>query len=125
MGRQSLAAAPNRLIEKPPRPPAGRTLDDVLSDVLRTIRLSGSLQFCFMPTGDWQTEGKRGVASLAEDPSVAIPFHILIEGACWLRLDGQETMLEAGDVVAFPFATPHRLGVGARGTPLTPVADLP
>ena len=125
MGRLSLAAAPNRLIEKPRRPQAARTLDDVLSDVLRTIRLSGSLQFCFMPTGEWRTEGKRGVASLAEDPSVAIPFHILVEGACWLRLEGRETMLEAGDVVAFPFATSHQLGVGAQGTPLTPVDDLP
>lgn len=120
-----MAARPNRLIENPGRQHAGRTLDDVLSDVLRTIRLSGSLQFCFMPTGAWQTEGKRGLASLAEDPSVAIPFHIVVEGTCWLRLDGRETMLEAGDVVAFPFATAHQLGVGAQGTALTPVDDLP
>jgi AraC-like DNA-binding protein len=125
MGRLSLAAAPNHLIENPFRLQAGRTLDDVLSDVLRTIRLSGSLQFCFMPTGEWQTEGKRGVASLAEDPSVAIPFHLLVEGACWLRLDGREITLEAGDVVAFPFATRHQLGVGTGGKPLTPVDDLP
>jgi AraC-like DNA-binding protein len=120
-----LAVAPDRLIEKPGRPPDGRTLDDVLSDVLRTIRLSGSVQFCFMPSGEWRTEGKRGLATLAEDPSVAIPFHILVEGACWLRLEGRETALEAGDVVAFPFATSHQLGVGAEGTPLTPVDDLP
>jgi AraC-like DNA-binding protein len=125
MGRVSLAAAPDGLIEKPRRPQAGRPLNDVLSDVLRTIRLSGSLQFCFMPTGDWQTEGKRGLASLAEDPSVAIPFHILVEGTCWLRMDGHETVLEAGDAVAFPFASSHRLGVGALGTPIAPVDDLP
>jgi AraC-like DNA-binding protein len=120
-----LAATPDRLIETPRHLQAGRTLDDVLSDVLRTIRLSGSLQFCFMPTGEWQTEGKRGVASLAAEPSVAIPFHILVEGACWLRLDGREFMLEAGDVVAFPFATWHQLGVGTGGKPLAPVDDLP
>lgn len=120
-----MAAPPDRLIEKPRSPQAGRTMDDVLSDVLRTIRLSGSLQFCFMPTGTWHTEGKRGVAALAEDPSVAIPFHIMVEGACWLRIEGRETMLEAGDVVAFPFATPHQLGVGSGGSALTPVDDLP
>jgi AraC-like DNA-binding protein len=113
------------LIEKPRRPRAGRPVDDVLSDVLRTIRLSGSLQFCFMPTGEWHTEGKRGLASLAEDPSVAIPFHILIEGACWVRMDGREVALQAGDVVAFPFASRHELGVGAGGQPITPVDDLP
>jgi AraC-like DNA-binding protein len=120
-----LAASPNRLIEKPDGPQADRTVEDVLSDVLRTIRLSGSLQFCFIPTGDWQTEGKRGLASLADDPSVAIPFHILVEGTCWLRMDGQETVLDAGDVVAFPFASSHQLGVGALGTPITPIDDLP
>ena len=100
-------------------------MNDVLSDVLRTIRLSGSLQFCFTPTGEWRTEGKRGLASLAEDPSVAIPFHIVVEGSCWLRMAGCETMLEAGDVVAVPFAAAHQLGVGIRGRPLTPVDDLP
>lgn len=121
----SLTVLPSRLIEKPDRPQGGRSIDDVLSDVLRTIRLSGSLQFCFMPTGDWRTEGKRGVASLAEDPSVAIPFHIMVEGSCWLRVDGRETVLEAGDVAAFPFATVHQLGVGSGGRPLTPVDDLP
>src|SRR5262245_40127146 len=119
MEKLSLTALPSRLIEKPDRPQGGRSIDDVLSDVLRTIRLSGSLQFCFMPTGDWRTEGKRGVASLADDPSVAIPFHIMVEGSCWLRVDSHETVIEAGDVVAFPFATPHQLGVGSRGSPLT------
>lgn len=120
-----MTAAPDRLIENPHRPQTGRTLDDVLSDVLRTIRLSGSLQFCFMPAGEWRTDGKRGLSSLAADPSLAIPFHILVEGECWLRLEGRETTLEAGDVVAFPFATRHQLGVGAGSAPLAPVDDLP
>jgi AraC-like DNA-binding protein len=114
------------LIEKPAsRPFAGVRRDDVLSDVLRTIRLSGSLQFCFAPAGEWQTAGERGLASLAEDPSVAIPFHILVEGGCWLRLEGREIQLTAGDVVAFPFATGHQLGVGAGGALLSPVDNLP
>jgi AraC-like DNA-binding protein len=114
------------LIEKPRGPQrASRAIDDVLSDVLRTIRLSGSLQFCFMPTGEWRVEGKRGLASLSEDPSVAIPFHIMVEGSCWLRIKDREITLEAGDVVAFPFATPHQLGVGSGERPLAPVDDLP
>jgi AraC-like DNA-binding protein len=125
MGNLSLTVLPSRLIQEPGRSQAGRSVDDVLSDVLRTIRLSGSLQFCFMPKGEWRTEGKRGVASLADDPSVAMPFHIMVEGSCWLRVEGRETVLEAGDVVAFPFATVHQLGVGSYGRPLTPVDDLP
>jgi len=114
------------LIGKPSVPagegPAG---DDVLSDVLRTVRLSGSLQFCFMPTGDWQTEGKGALSMLADNPSIAIPFHILVEGSCWLRMDGRQIPLQAGDVLAFPFGTPHRLGAGLDGRLIAPVKDLP
>jgi AraC-like DNA-binding protein len=121
-----LAGLPKQLIENPRHLHAGELADDdVLSDVLRTVRLSGSLQFCFMPSGAWQTEGKAGLKSLAKNPSIAMPFHILVEGACWLRMEGRELALAAGDVVAFPFATTHQLGAGFGGQPLSPVEDLP
>jgi AraC-like DNA-binding protein len=99
--------------------------DDVLSNVLRSVRLTGSLQFCFMPTGSWQTEGKGALSRLADDPSIAIPFHIVVAGSCWLKMDGRQTSLEAGDVLAFPFGTPHQLGAGAGGRMIAPVGDLP
>jgi AraC-like DNA-binding protein len=122
----SLADLPKELIEIPGLQTAGGLAgDDVLSDVLRTIRLSGSLQFCFMPTGAWQTDGKPRLATLAENPSAVIPFQMLVEGACWLKMDGQETVLAAGDVVAFPFGTSHQLGAGRGGRVVIPVKDLP
>lgn len=121
-----MAGLPKQLIGNPKHLNADEAADDdVLSDVLRTIRLSGSLQFCFMPSGAWQTEGKAELKSLAKNPSVAMPFHILVEGTCWLKMDGREFALTAGDVVAFPFATPHQLGAGAGGQPVAPVEDLP
>jgi AraC-like DNA-binding protein len=121
-----LAGLPKQLIGNPKHPNAAEAADDdVLSDVLRTVRLSGSLQFCFMPSGAWQTEGKAGLKSLAKNPSIAMPFHILVEGTCWLKMDGREFALAAGDVVAFPFATPHQLGAGSGGHPVAPVDDLP
>ena len=52
--RVSLAGSPKDMIENPD----DRETGDVLSNVLRTIRVSGSLQFCFMPTGAWQTDPK-------------------------------------------------------------------
>lgn len=114
------------LIKKPDtmrrRPAVGH---DVLSKVLRTFRLSGSLQFCFMPDGAWHTEGKGALSALADDPSIAIPFHILAEGSCWLKMDGRQIDLEAGDVLAFPFGTPHQLGAGSGGRSIAPVSDLP
>src|SRR4030095_5877665 len=91
---------------------AGSTNADALSNVLRAIRLSGSLQFCFMPTGDWQTDPEASLSSLLDGSSHVMPFHIVVEGTCWLSMDGRQIPLAAGDVVAFPFASPHDLGAG-------------
>jgi hypothetical protein len=54
-----------------------------------------------------------------------IPFHIVIEGACWLKLEGTEVTLETGDVVMFPFGTEHQLGAGRDGMIISPIRDLP
>jgi AraC-like DNA-binding protein len=122
----SLAGSPKPLIENPPDPATGNgPAGDVLSNVLRNIRLSGSLQFCFLPSGAWQTDGKPRLASLAGNSSNAMPFHIMVEGTCWLKMEGEETTLSAGDVVTFPFATGHQLGAGSAGRFITPVDDLP
>ncbi len=97
-----MAGSPKDLIENPDRRDAGLLAgDDVLSDVLRTVRLTGALQFCLMPSGDWQTDGKPRMANLARGTAATIPFHILVEGRCWLRMEGQEWALAAGDIVAF------------------------
>lgn len=121
-----MAGQPKELIETPNSRQAGKPADnDVLSTVLRTVRLSGSLQFCFMPTGAWETDATPALAAMAEGPSHAIPFHIVVEGTCWLRMDGQESILVAGDVVAFPFGTGHQLGAGSGGRLIAPMGDLP
>lgn len=116
-----MAGAPNELIERPaPESAAG----DVLSAMLRAVRLSGSVQFCFAPAGDWQTDAGPSLARLAP-PASAMPFHIVVEGDCWLRIEGREIELSQGDIVAFPFGTGHQLGGGRGGDTLTPVDDLP
>jgi AraC-like DNA-binding protein len=97
---------------------------DVLSEVLRSIRLSGSVQFCFAPTGRWRTAGEGGLKRLADHPN-PIPFHILVEGSCLLTMDGRETVLKAGDVVAFPSAAAHQLSTGVDGQPVNPTSLLP
>jgi hypothetical protein len=58
-------------------------------------------------------------------PPDAMPFHIVAEGTCWLRMEGQEFVLAAGDIVAFPFGTAHALGAGASGRLIRPGNDLP
>ena len=78
-----MAGSPKDMIENPD----DRETGDVLSNVLRTIRVSGSLQFCFMPTGAWQTDPKSSMKRLAASAPVTMPFHILVEGSCWLRME--------------------------------------
>lgn len=108
-----------------PARPGGAHPDDVLSAVLRTARLSGSLQFCFMPRGDWRTDAAPSLASLAGTAAGVVPFHIVAAGECWLKMADEEHFLSAGDVVAFPFGTAHQLGAGGSGPTITPVRDLP
>lgn len=103
----------------------GVARDDVLSALLASIRLSGSLQFCFMPTGDWETDATPAMADLAGRPSGIIPFHLVATGDCWLKMNGREAALEAGDVLLFPFGTGHQLGAGRGGRLVIPTRDLP
>lgn len=97
----------------------------MLSHVLRTIRLSNSLQFCFMPTGAWQIDATPSPATMTDGLSGPIPFHIVVEGSCWMKVQGQEFTLVEGDALAFPFGTRHQLGAGTDGRLITPVSDLP
>lgn len=126
-----MAGSPKDLTENPNRTTAqdaaahNAAMRDVLSDVLRCIRLSGSLQFCFMPAGDWETDDAPALASLGDGTVTVIPFHIVAEGRCWMRLGGREIALETGDVVAFPFSSGHQLGGGHGGRRVAPVRDLP
>lgn len=116
-----MAEVPGQLIENPPL----ALSEDALSTMLHAVRLTGSLQFCFMPSGHWQTDAAPSLASLAGGGPKPIPFHIVVDGTCWVKMEGATVFLEAGDVVAFPFATGHQLGWGEQGMLVTPVADLP
>jgi AraC-like DNA-binding protein len=98
---------------------------DLLSSVLQSVRLSGSLQFCFMPTGCWQTDAKPSLARLSASNAGVMPFHVMAEGTCWLRIEGEEVVLHAGDIVVFPFGTGHQLGAGEGGQLIIPTGDLP
>lgn len=101
------------------------TYVDLLSSVLESVRLSGSLQFCFMPTGNWQTDAKPALAKLSASNTGVMPFHIMAEGTCWLKIEGEAVVLHAGDIVVFPFGTGHQLGAGEDGRLIIPTGDLP
>ncbi|HSW08532.1 AraC family transcriptional regulator [Aquabacterium sp.] len=98
---------------------------DVLSTLLKPVRIAGSLQFCVHAAGSWQTDGTPRLGKMAQAAIPAIPFHVVANGKCWVRLEGRALDLEEGDVVAFPFATGHALGLGEAGPLICPVDDLP
>ncbi len=115
----SLARKPDVLTESPARVSA--QLGDLLSEALRRIRITGNMQYCFMPSGDWTTDA----TPAPYKPADAMGFHIVASGSCWVEVGGNRTVLEAGDIAAFPFGTPHVIGGGTGGRLIDPGNDLP
>jgi len=80
---------------------AYRTAMDLLSDVLRDLRLESTVFCLFELSAPWglRKEGLDGA-----------PFHIVIEGACWLQLKGEKAIqLTTGDLVVLPHGDEHTL----------------
>jgi len=75
---------------------------DALTDILKSLRLSGGVYFRCELTAPWGMD--IGQTSVAE-------FHVVARGRCWLKLAGEELpiCLEAGDVVVFPHGHAHVL----------------
>jgi AraC-like DNA-binding protein len=86
---------------------------DALSDVLRTVRLTGAIYFNFDLASPWAAEAPAGrlVAPLVmPEAEHVIEFHVIGKGACWGGLVGEAPRrLEAGDVLVFPQGDPHVL----------------
>lgn len=116
-----MAATPDDLIENPDV----RDAADAVSGVLAGIRLSGALQFSFVASGEWQSDNAAALPRLAAARPSLMPFHIVVEGDCWVEFDGETTPLEPGDVLILPFGGWHRLGAGQGGLELDPIGELP
>jgi AraC-like DNA-binding protein len=91
---------------------------DVLSDVLRTIRLEGALflngemhaPWCFkVPPGTHIAQVlKPGAQSLAI-------CHLVLHGSCWAQADGDGPVrVEAGEAIVAPQGHPHVVGSGLQ-----------
>jgi AraC-like DNA-binding protein len=95
---------------------------DVLSDVLRVIRLSGAIHFCGEFTHPFAilTGPPEGMPDrLFPGAAVVVPFHIATAGRCWLSFGAvQPIRIEQGDVVVFARGAQH---IVASDLGLTPV----
>jgi AraC-like DNA-binding protein len=99
---------------------------DILSDVLRTVRLRGAVFYYVNGTRDWAAEaqGSREVAaSVMPDSEHVMEYHVVTRGSCWGAIVGEPPVrLEAGDVILFPHGDAHVMSSapGMRAQPSAP-----
>jgi AraC-like DNA-binding protein len=100
---------------------------DVLSDVLRVVRLSGAVFFTADFSSPWAIESPMPemlAAAVMPQAECVVLFHILVDGACEVACPGHPmTSMEPGDVVGFPRGDQHvmRSHSTASTTPLAAV----
>jgi AraC-like DNA-binding protein len=89
---------------------------DVLSEVLRTVSITGATFFSAEFRAPWGFTSPpiAAVASTLHDPNAhLVLFHLVFEGRAIARVHGGTDMtLEAGDIVAFPQGHAHRVWDG-------------
>jgi AraC-like DNA-binding protein len=98
---------------------------DVLSDVLRAVRLTGAIFFDVEAAEPWVAQTPdvaRFAHSVMPEAEHVIVFHIVSRGSCWSELvDGSisPVRLSAGDLVVMPNGNEHALCSvpGMRATP--------
>ncbi len=98
---------------------------EILSDVLRAVRLNGAVFFDVETTSPWVAESPvmTDIAGVVmPEAEHVICFHAVLSGACWVALeDGSAPALrmEAGDVVVIPSGVRHCLASapGMRAEP--------
>lgn len=84
---------------------------DVLSDLLRRVRLRGALFFHVDCVGAWVTEAPASslIASVVMPGSEHLmEYHVVLAGECWAGVAGESAVhMSAGDVIVFPHGDPH------------------
>jgi AraC-like DNA-binding protein len=100
---------------------------DVVSEILRAVKLRGALFFHGEFSAPWCFRSERSVATdrhlasmvQVDGPTRLFIFHFLTEGRAFARLeDGRQEELKAGDIVILPQGDVHFLGNGLPEKPV-------
>jgi AraC-like DNA-binding protein len=96
---------------------------DVLSEVLKAVKLDGALFYNGEFSAPWcfrQPASRLLAPYLSSASKHVIIYHLLTEGRGYAHLeeDGRPMPLNAGDIVIFPHGDPHIMG---NGSPVKPV----
>jgi len=106
-----MADQPNILSD----PPGPDPRVDVLSDLLRVVRLAGASLFRAEFRQPWcvQTAGAAHLArAIGLVNRCVVPFHVVMDGRCRISIGDDRAELEAGDVVIITHGDTHTLGSG-------------
>jgi len=101
---------------------------DTLSDVLKTVRLTGAAYFDVAAQDPWSVHSPSReliLPRILPGADHLIAYHVVTSGRCFASLDGGEAVpVEAGEVVMFTNADPHVMSssTGMRAEP--PSADM-
>ena len=101
---------------------------DALSDVLKTVRLTGATFFDVVAAAPWVAESPPREMILPKIlPGAAhlIAYHVITEGRCFANIVGEEPIaIEAGEVIVFTKSDPHILSSspGMRARRIAPGA---
>jgi AraC-like DNA-binding protein len=86
---------------------------DALSDVLKTVRLTGAAFFDVAAKAPWVAEStprEMVLPKILPGAENLIAYHVLTEGRCFAGIIGQEPIaVEAGEVIVFTRGDPHVL----------------
>ena len=100
---------------------------DVLSDVLRTVRLRGAVFFLWEASSPFVTTvppGERFAPVLLPDARQIVSYHVVVEGGCWGSLVGGSPLrLRAGDVLLIPRGDPYVMTSSEEACRSTPVDE--
>ncbi len=101
---------------------------DALSDVLKTVRLTGATFFNCACKAPWVAESppqEMILPKVLPDAELLIAYHVVTEGSCFTNIVGEEPIaIEAGEVVVFTKGDAHVLSSnpGMRAEPRPPGA---
>jgi AraC-like DNA-binding protein len=95
---------------------------DVLSDVLKAIRLEGAVFLNAEFTSPWSVSAPpASVMAQLLSPGAGriIIYHLLLEGECQAEVkDKQRVTLHAGEILILPHGDPHKVWHGTRPNPI-------
>jgi AraC-like DNA-binding protein len=100
---------------------------DPLSDVLRNVRLTGALFFVWEASDPFATSvprGERIAPVLLPRAQQIVSYHVIVEGACWGGLVGEEPVeLRAGDVLLVPRGDAYVMSSSREACRRTPIDE--